>query len=204
MSDADIGVWIDDPNAIFRRGLSASLDGTEFVAVGESCRFEPEPVLDRVDILVFALTGGALGRATDRTRDRAVRLVGMMTAPPAVTVAEAMRAGLWAIMDRAELTPDGLRGCLRAVTGGSRALPPHLLRELIDAPATRGVDPISLRRRELQILQLLAGGGGTREIAEQLSYSERTVKNLVHDVMVKLNCRTRAQAVAVATRQGII
>ncbi len=40
--------------------------------------------------------------------------------------------------------------------------------------------------------------------ADDLCFSERTVKNVVHDLLTKLNCRTRAQAVALATRQGVI
>ena len=50
------------------------------------------------------------------------------------------------------------------------------------------------------MLHMLADGLTTREIAEELSYSERTVKNIVHDVLEKLGCRTRAHAVAIATR----
>ena len=54
------------------------------------------------------------------------------------------------------------------------------------------------------MLALLAEGSDTKEIAGRLSYSERTVKNIVHDLLVKMNCRTRAHAVALATRQGVI
>jgi DNA-binding NarL/FixJ family response regulator len=54
------------------------------------------------------------------------------------------------------------------------------------------------------VLRLLAEGHDTRRIAMDLRYSERTVKNVVHDVLTKLNCRTRAQAVGVATRTGVI
>ena len=51
---------------------------------------------------------------------------------------------------------------------------------------------------------MLADGESTRGIAERLSYSERTVKNIVRDLLVKLNCKTRAHAVALAVRQGVI
>jgi DNA-binding NarL/FixJ family response regulator len=61
-----------------------------------------------------------------------------------------------------------------------------------------------LAGREVSVLRLLAEGESTREIAENLSYSERTVKNIVHDLLMKLDCRTRAHAVALATRQGVI
>ena len=61
-----------------------------------------------------------------------------------------------------------------------------------------------LARRELNVLRLLADGSCTREIAGELCYSERTVKNIVHDTLTKLNCRTRAHAVAVVARQGAL
>ena len=51
---------------------------------------------------------------------------------------------------------------------------------------------------------MLADGQSTREIAERLSYSERTVKNIVRDLLIKLNCKTRAHAVGFATRRGVI
>ena len=44
----------------------------------------------------------------------------------------------------------------------------------------------------------------TREVAAQLCYSERTVKNVLHDVVTKLNARSRSQAVAFAVREGLI
>jgi DNA-binding NarL/FixJ family response regulator len=67
-----------------------------------------------------------------------------------------------------------------------------------------GFHPHELTARELAVLQMLADGMATREIAEELSYSERTVKNVVHDLLEKLNCRTRAHAVALAIRHGVI
>ena len=41
-------------------------------------------------------------------------------------------------------------------------------------------------------------------VAQQLCYSERTVKNVLHDVVTKLNARSRSQAVAFAVREGLI
>jgi DNA-binding NarL/FixJ family response regulator len=62
----------------------------------------------------------------------------------------------------------------------------------------------ALSPRERDVLRLLADGLDTREIAVDLCYSERTVKNVVHDVLMKMHCRTRAHAVALATREGVI
>ncbi len=54
------------------------------------------------------------------------------------------------------------------------------------------------------MLSLIAEGHPTREVAERLCYSERTVKNVLHDVVTKLNARSRSQAVAHAVREGLI
>lgn len=61
-----------------------------------------------------------------------------------------------------------------------------------------------LTDREREVLRWLAEGSDTLEIAHGMCFSERTVKNVVHDILMKLNCRTRAHAVAMATRSGVI
>ena len=50
----------------------------------------------------------------------------------------------------------------------------------------------------------IADGHAIREVAQQLCYSERTVKSVLHDVVTKLNARSRSQAVAHAVREGLI
>jgi DNA-binding NarL/FixJ family response regulator len=58
--------------------------------------------------------------------------------------------------------------------------------------------------RELDVLRLLSEGWDTAEIAEKLAYSERTVKNVIHDITTRLQLRNRSHAVAYAVRQGLI
>jgi DNA-binding CsgD family transcriptional regulator len=50
----------------------------------------------------------------------------------------------------------------------------------------------------------VADGLDTAEIAGSLAYSERTIKNIIHDVTARLNLRNRSHAVAYAVRQGLI
>jgi DNA-binding CsgD family transcriptional regulator len=54
------------------------------------------------------------------------------------------------------------------------------------------------------VLRLVADGLDTSEIAERLSYSERTIKNIIHDVTTRFHLRNRSHAVAFAVRQGLI
>jgi DNA-binding NarL/FixJ family response regulator len=61
-----------------------------------------------------------------------------------------------------------------------------------------------LTEREQDVLRLLAAGHASCEVAQRTSDSERTVKNLLHDVATKLNAKSRSQAVASAIREGLI
>ncbi|MGH8976179.1 MAG: response regulator transcription factor, partial [Acidimicrobiia bacterium] len=104
------------------------------------------------------------------------------------------------------VTPAAFLHCLRAVAGGNGSIPAAALASLLAGPGP-GRRPGSsghLTSRELEVLRLLSRGQNTREIASGLSYSEKTVKNIVHDLLVRMNCRNRAQAVALATQRGLI
>jgi DNA-binding NarL/FixJ family response regulator len=58
--------------------------------------------------------------------------------------------------------------------------------------------------RELDILRLLADGLDTAEIAHRLHYSERTIKNILHALLIRLDLRNRPHAVAYALRHGLL
>jgi DNA-binding CsgD family transcriptional regulator len=62
-----------------------------------------------------------------------------------------------------------------------------------------GLDPRSLR-----LVELVAEGRTTREIAEDMSYSEQTIKKLITALEGRLQARSRAHLVALAIRQGLI
>ena len=69
-------------------------------------------------------------------------------------------------------------------------------------PSVRSAQALTARER--RVLSLIAEGRQTREVARELSYSERTVKNVLHDAATKLHARSRSQAVASAVRSGLI
>jgi DNA-binding NarL/FixJ family response regulator len=70
-----------------------------------------------------------------------------------------------------------------------------------DAAAEPGHDPTA---REKQVLQLISDGLVNREIGERLFLSEETVKSHVRHILAKLQARSRAHAVAVGFRRGLI
>lgn len=206
-SGAAAGIWIDDPNPIYRRGLATCLRAEGFEVTGESGGFEPEPELTGTAVLLFDVDSTGLPRATALARRAGVRLVGLVRNPRQDELFDSLAAGLAGVLLRGDLTPARLVTCVRAVTEGNGSIPPDLLGQML-AGLARGAPRAAvggdLARREVDVLQLLAEGESTRDIAGRLSYSERTVKNIVHDLLVKLNCRTRAHAVALGTRQGLI
>lgn len=119
-----------------------------------------------------------------------------------------IQAGAVGFLRKDTLTPESLAAAVQAAASGAGVVAPDLLSSLLGAisPDTLDVKPATARltEREQQVLALIAAGHPTREVAEQLSYSERTVKNVLHDVVTKLNARSRSQAVAYAVREGLI
>lgn len=208
-SDArDLGfgpkVWIDDRHPIFRRGLASWLTSDGIRVVGESAGLRPEPRAADFEIMLFDADGPALTTML-RTFPES-RLVALLTAPTERQLMDAIDGGVAAILLRSEVTPRGLASSVKAVAHGKTAIPSDLVPQLLAAAAHQGPSArrARLSDREVAVLRLLAEGESTKDMADQLCYSERTVKNIVHDVLVKMNCRNRAHAVGTATRQGLI
>jgi DNA-binding NarL/FixJ family response regulator len=124
----------------------------------------------------------------------------------------AVEAGASGLVRRREVTPDSLASAIRSAAAGDGAVPPDLLGRLLDQVGRlqsnvltpRGLTISGLTERELRVLKLFAEGMDTAEVAGELFYSERTVKNILHNVTGRLNLRNRTHAVAYAMRQGWI
>lgn len=205
-------VWLDDTHPVIRRGMAASLEGAGIRVEGESSRFQPSPPASGLDVLVFEAERGGVGRASSFAAEADVALVALLRRPTDALIADAINAGLAAALWFNELTPASFVATVWGVVQGTVTLSPQLAPRVFGRagdghPASdrRPGEPASrLTDRELKVLVLLAEGESTRGIAERMAFSERTVKNLVHDVLTKLNCRNRPHAVAHATREGII
>jgi PAS domain S-box-containing protein len=71
------------------------------------------------------------------------------------------------------------------------------------APSNRGTPPVSLTRREIEILRLMASGANTKTMADRLHVSPATVRNHVQNILGKLEVHSRLEAVAYATSNGL-
>ncbi|WP_231934673.1 helix-turn-helix transcriptional regulator [Micromonospora viridifaciens] len=124
----------------------------------------------------------------------------------------AVEHGVAGIVRRCEASPDRLVCAIRAAAAGDGSVPPDLLGRLLkqvgalqrDVLAPHGLRSAGLHDREIEVLRLLADGFGTTEIAAKLSYSPRTIKNVLHDLTSRYHLRNRCHAVAYALRNGFI
>jgi DNA-binding NarL/FixJ family response regulator len=123
-----------------------------------------------------------------------------------------VESGVCGVLNRADATADRLVRAIQMAAAGHGDLPPELVRHLLDHVGQlsrnlltpRGLSFAGLTGRERDVLQLVADGLSTREVATRLAYSERTIKNVIQDLTLRLNVRNRTQAVACAVRNGWI
>jgi DNA-binding NarL/FixJ family response regulator len=127
-------------------------------------------------------------------------------------LAAAAEAGVSGLLRRTEATPEALARVVVRVAAGQGEVPTDLLGRLLSQVGRlqrqvlqpRGIAFTGLSERETQVLRLVADGHDTAEIATRLCYSERTVKNVLHDITSRLQLRNRSHAVAYALREGLI
>ena len=205
-------LFVLDTHTIYRRGLVACLeeiDEVESVADADSVRDAWEhPALFAADLVLMdpSLPGGSdfVGAVREAT-GASVIVCSSETAQE--TVVHALQAGALGFLRKDELTPESLAAAVKAAANGTSVVTPDLLGSLLPANGQAAENrPVAakLTDREQQVLSLIAAGHPTREVAQELCYSERTVKNVLHDVVTKLNARSRSQAVAFAVREGLI
>ncbi|WP_049580314.1 helix-turn-helix transcriptional regulator [Streptomyces sp. SBT349] len=127
-------------------------------------------------------------------------------------LATAVECGVVGLARRREATPATLVRAITSAARGEGSMPADLLGRLLEQMGRlqrqvldpRGIPFSGLDAREIEVLKLVADGYGTREIAQHLAYSERTVKNVLHDITSRLQLRNRSHAVAYAIREGLI
>jgi DNA-binding NarL/FixJ family response regulator len=191
-----------------RRALGAEHDLEVVGLVGTAQEAVQAAVALRPDVVVmeYRLPDGTGSEATalikaELPHTEVVMLTGQATG---ATLAEALEAGCSGFV-----TKDGafidLVNTLRAVLAGEVRVPEHLVPELATQLRPRGPRiGADLSTRELEVLVMLADGKSTAEMVEELHLSIHTVRNHIRNILAKLRCRSRLEAVAVATRLGLL
>jgi DNA-binding NarL/FixJ family response regulator len=152
---------------------------------------------------------GALRRAAAEAGAPIVLVINEITEAELLTAVECR---VVAILPRAAVTAERLVHSVLAAAAGGGVMPPNLVGELLkhierlqrDVLTPYGLNASGLTPREVDVLRLMADGLDTAEIAGELCYSERTVKNVIYGVTHRLKLRNRSHAVAYALRTGMI
>lgn len=203
-------VLLVDDHAMFRQSLRRALEGDGFQVVGEASDGSEAITMalhHRPDVILMDVSMPNVG-GIDATRqitraDNRQRVVMLTMHIDRDVVDDAIRAGAVGYVTKDSGIMDVITA-LRLAANGDRAMSPKLAKLMLDAATTDYDDDPIISQREAEVLQLIADGLGTTEIAEQMFISQKTVKNHLASIYEKLNARDRTQAVLTAVKMGII
>ena len=210
-----IRVLLADDHRMLREGLRRSLSEEGFDIVGEaengeqavrlSAELRPDVVL--MDVSMPELDGVEATRAIKGAEGSPQVIMLTMHADKEV-LADAIRAGASGYLVK-DCSTEEITEAVRMAMQGDTALSPQLAATMLDevrrldAPSAAEEDRV-ITKREEEVLQLIADGCSTPEVAEQLYISQKTVKNHLASIYQKLDARDRTQAVLQAVRMGIV
>ncbi|KJK49234.1 hypothetical protein UK23_14740 [Lentzea aerocolonigenes] len=206
-----IPVLVDSIDTISKLGVSASLRYENAIRLVDEHEVDEQTIVFVVGAQLDEDLERLLRRTHGRSRNRIVLVVSSLREEELLS---AVSYGVCALVWRHEATPTQLVNTASRVASGQAALPPdlvtRLLRQITRIQGSGGTTPqqssatAGLDEREISVLKLIAGGLDTKEIALELSYSERTIKNVLHDITRRFNLRNRAHAVAYAMQEGYL
>jgi len=201
-----IRILMVDDHALLREGVNALISAEpDMELVAEASNGEEaiemfrthHPNVTLMDIQMPGLNGvEAISRIRAEFPD--ARIVVLTTYSGDAQVIGALRAGARAYLLKGDVHRE-LPNIIRAVHGGQKRIPPEIAVKVADHLADD-----SLTSREVDVLRLIAAGNGNKQIADQLSIGEASVKSHVSNIMSKLGANDRAHAVTIALQRGII
>lgn len=210
-----IRVLLVDDHPIVRQGVRSVLAiHPDIEVIGEAdgapalfaALAEHQPDVILLDIRLPGQTGVEIAQRLKREWP-AIKVIILTTYEDEEYLFSALRAGAEGYLLKSA-SPEMLATAVRQVAAGERLLSPalvgKLMREFGALAKTRAEAEAGLSAQEIEVLRLIAAGATNREIAEQLYWSEVTVKRKVQDILEKMGVANRPQAVAEAGRRGLL
>jgi DNA-binding NarL/FixJ family response regulator len=207
-------ILIVDDHPVTRGGLRMALDGSEEVeiigeassgeeAVEATSELKPDVVF--MDVHMPGM-GGLEAAKILREESPDTRVILFTVEESRSAISEAIQAGVSGYLLK-DVTAGELVNAARLAIEGKAVIHPALTRAFIEEVQfvdrdRRGDAPLS--KREAEILQMVAYGATTKEVAHDLRISPHTVKTHLERIFEKLGANDRAQAVAIAIRRGLV
>ena len=195
-----------DDHPILRKGLTALVNAEpDLKLVAEAANGKEaieafrshQPDVTLMDLQMPGLDGIQAIEAI-RAEFPEARIIVLTTYTGDTQVVRALKAGARAYVLKGHVL-DELLDAIRAVHAGKKRIPPDVAAELAD----HATDD-SLTGRQSDVLRLIAAGNGNKQIADELSISEATVKSRITNILSKLGANDRAHAVTIGLKRGII
>ena len=211
-----IRLFIVDDHAVLREGLRLMLaQESGFTVVGEAAN--GQLLLDQLpttpaDVVLLDLHMPVLGGLATAERLRAeypgLRILMLSMVEEPLSIQHALAAGAHGYLLKNAVKEEVIMG-LRTVLAGRPYLSAEiglalLARMTSPAPAAAPSASITLTRREQEILQLVAEGLTTAQIADQLFTSKRTVETHRQNILEKTGCKNTAALISYASTQGLL
>lgn len=204
-------VLLADDHQIFRQGLRRLLEAAGHEIVGEASDGREALKLARtlcpdiavLDLSMPLLNGLDAGREMRRFAPQ-IKIILLTMYTDKGYVLQALRAGARGYVLKTQAAED-LILAIRQILRGETYLSPGVAASVVDAVlenANEASDPLTARER--QILQLVAEGNTTKEIAKLLNVSFKTAESHRNHIMKKLDIHEVAGLVRYAIRQGLL
>jgi DNA-binding NarL/FixJ family response regulator len=201
-----IRVLLAEDHIVVRNGLAAIINQQKDMRVvaeagegGEAVELwkEHRPDVTLMDLRMPGLSGAnAIYEIHEINRD--VRIIVLTTFDGDEDIYRAIRAGAKAYLLK-DVRPEELFHCIREVHAGRFVIAPAVAAKLAGRHTLHELTP-----REVEVLKLLAEGKPNKLIASAMSIGDVTVKSHVRSIFTKLNVLSRTEAIAVASRSGLI
>ena len=207
-----IRILIVDDHPVTREGLHAALDlANDVVVIGEADSGEDAiqkagdltPDVVFMDVRMPGMNGIEATKAI-RISSPDTRVILFTVDESRASISEAIQAGVSGYLLK-DASAEELVNAARLALEGKAVIHPQLTRAFIEEVQLAEKRPEApLSRREVEILQKIAYGATTKEVADQLGISFHTVKTHLERIFEKLGANDRAQAVAIAIRRGLV